>query len=975
MPRSDHLVWYRATTLAERLAAESPGVSREPATEDDLARFRLQSWQSQVPFDKEDFFAQRLALDQLTVDQLRSLLAEPLEALQARIPLPEWLPDMADALSQSCSPDLESLLADSLKNKPTTGFLAATTPFLVQALARLDAGIAALTANDAPLPFDVTTVKKILFAHLPEHLLALLHRTMALELNVARLSSELEGTTPEARFQSFLSRFSQPESVCSFWQEYPVLARQVYEQAQRWVNVSLEFLTRLCHDWEAIKATFAPGTEPGVLVGVKGGIADTHRGGQSVFIAKFSSGFRLVYKPKSLSVDEHFQQFLQWLNTRGAALPFPTLTVLKRESYGWVEHVNARECSTREEVQRFYRRQGGYLAVLYLLDATDFHAGNLIACGEFPFLIDLEALFHPHRSHTTDSDSADHLTRQALFHSVLRLGLLPERVWGNSENEGVDTSGLGTVDDQLTPHALPQWEELGTDTMHLVRKRKLIHADKNRPRLAGDGVNVLDYQDEILAGFTDIYNLLQAQRDELLAADGPLACFAENEVCVFLRSMRTYRRLLRESYHPDVLRNALDRDRLFDLLWVEVPDDPELSQVIQAERADLWRGDIPFFTTRPASRDLWISADEHIADFFAESSWAIVQRRIQQLSLADYERQAWLIRASLATLPMKEATGAAVVRSTSMSAASKQELIAAAETIGDRLAQLAIHGVDDASWMGLMAEPGRAWFIDALGFDLEAGLPGVALFLAYLGEVSGYKRYTHLAQAALKTMQRQIVQWGDEVTMIGAFDGWGGVIYGLTHLGVLWNRPDLIAEAEAVVTRLPALIAEDEILNVYGGAAGCIVGLRCLAHVSPSDAVKAAAIQCGDHLLAPGHEAKPETSFACGTTGIVWALQTLYDWVGLERFRPTQEAVTGEWEAEAERQAAAMLASCTEQGWQCRTPLAIESPGLLSGLAGIGYELLRQAEPERVPSVLMLQPPVMPAKTIAVRSHHGTTKN
>jgi type 2 lantibiotic biosynthesis protein LanM len=973
MPSPESLVWYRATTLAERLAAEISFDATASATEDDLTRYRLQSWKAQPPFDDGAYFAQRLTLDGLTETQLRSLLVEPLEAVQARFPEPPtWLSALVAALTQSCPTAFELLLSDHLKSNPTTGFLVAAAPFLAQALAGFEAGITALTANAACLPFDPTTIKKILFAHLPEPLLAMLNRALALELNIARLSGELAGATAEARFQSFITRLDQPDRLRSFLQDYPVLARLLLEQTQRWVNVSLEFLTRLCRDWEEIKAVFVPdGNDPGVLVAVKGGVADTHRGGQSVLIARFSSGFSVVYKPKSLGVDAHFQQLLQWMNARGADPAFPTLKVLKRATYGWVEHVTARECQTTEEVQRFYHRQGGYLALLYLLDATDFHAGNLIACGEFPFLIDLEALFHPHRSHTSDSDSADKLARRAISHSVLRLGLLPERVWGNSENDGIDTSGLGTVDDQLTPHALPQWEAAGTDTMHLVRKRKPIRADKNRPRLAGGGVNVLDYQDEILAGFADTYALLQAHRDALQASDGPLACFAEDEVCVFLRSMRTYRRLLRESFHPDVLRDALDRDRLFDLLWVEVKEDPDLLKVIQVERDDLLRGDIPLFTTRPASRDLWINADERLPDFFAERSLTVVQRRLRQLSRADYERQSWFIRASLATLPMKDVPEPTLPAPASTW--SREQLLAAAQLMGDRLEQLAIRGVDDASWLGLMQEPGRAWFIDALGFDLDAGLPGVALFLAHLGKLTGQEHYTALAQATLTTMQRQMAEWGDEVTMIGAFDGWGGVIYTLTHLGVLWQRPDLIADAEAVVDRLPELIAEDDEYDVYGGAAGCIAGLRCLAQAAPSDRVTAVAIQCGDHLLMKSSESKQGQGFARGTTGIAWALLMLHHWTGIERFRAAEDT-RSEWEAHIRTQAAAMRESYTLHGWRCRTPLAVETPGLLSGLAGIGYELLRLAEPELVPSVLALEPPVIDARTHTERSRHGATK-
>ena len=79
--------------------------------------------------------------------------------------------------------------------------------------------------------------------------------------------------------------------------------------------------------------------------------------------------------------------------------------------------------------------------------------------------------------------------------------------------------------------------------------------------------------------------------------------------------------------------------------------------------------------------------------------------------------------------------------------------------------------------------------------DLDGGLPGIALFLAYLGQVLKQERYTALSQAALTALQRQIEERGSSVGMIGGFDGWGGVIYVLTHLGVLWDRPDLIAQA------------------------------------------------------------------------------------------------------------------------------------------------------------------------------------
>ena len=49
------------------------------------------------------------------------------------------------------------------------------------------------------------------------------------------------------------------------------------------------------------------------------------------------------------------------------------------------------------------------------------------------------------------------------------------------------------------------------------------------------------------------------------------------------------------------------------------------------------------------------------------------------------------------------------------------------------------------------------------------------------------------------------------------------------------------------------------------------------------------------------------------------------------------------------------------EGVLCESPLAVESVGLMTGLAGIGYGFLRLADPQRVPSVLLLECPQVAA--------------
>jgi type 2 lantibiotic biosynthesis protein LanM len=754
---------------------------------------------------------------------------------------------------------------------------------------------------------------------------------------------------------------------------------------------------------------------------------------------------------------------LRWVTARGFAPAFRTLTILDRSTYGWAEFASADTCRTRDEVTRFYERIGGYLALLFVMNARDFHAANVIASGEHPQLIDLEALFHPHRSLPMDRDvaSADQIASRLVRNSVLRIGFLPERLWGNAEHDGVDISGLGAQDGQMTPYPVAAWEESGGDTMRLVRKRRTIKTDLNRPTLNGEAVDVIEHREAILRGFRSSYSILAAHRDVLLSPEGPLGRFGQDSVCVFLRSSRTYRRLLRESYHPDVLRDALDRDRLFDLLWVSVPDDAELVSVIQSEQADLWNGDIPRFTARPASRDLWGTRGQILSDFFPEPGLSAVQRILDQMGAAGCERQAWFVEASLASLSDAVSSSPSYRAAPSESTVDRDRLLAAAVAVGNRLEQLAVHGANDASWIGLELERRRVWSIARAGVDLDAGIPGIALFLAYLGAVTGSEAATTLARAALAAMRSVLKERSLSRIGVGGFEGLGGIIYVLSQLATLWSRPDLLDEGNELAMRLPQLIDKDEEFDISGGAAGCILALRSLRQCVPSDQLTAVAMQCGDHLLG---SVLSNRVLPVAASGIAYALGELHTWTGIERFqaialdildrertrfaetvaagqesashpdgeRPANDGVwmtvcrgtggvdhyrlcgalatidaararadmaaiaqlirnsgfgwnhslrSGDFGSlefltrgaillederlirEADRMASSILDDIEQRGWRCGTPLGVETPGLLSGLAGIGYGLLRTARPDVVPSVLVLEPPILWGRT------------
>jgi type 2 lantibiotic biosynthesis protein LanM len=939
--------------------------------------------------------------------------------------------------------------------------LDAIAPAIQNATGLVRQAAEALASSRPYVPFEPSAVVDTLAAPLGSELVIMMSRALILELNVARLEGALAGNTPGERFGSFIERLRDPDQAAKFFAEYPVLLAQLNRRLEDWAAFSCEFLEHLCDDWHTIRQL--AGRDPGLLEGIRAGAGDTHCEGRTVLIAAFANGVKMVYKPRSLAVDEHFQDLLAWLNDRGARPSFRFTRVANRGRYGWAEFIDTASCVSEAEVARFYERQGGYLAVLYALNATDVHYENLIAAGEYPVLIDLEALFHPRLEYSAGKlDPA----AAALAESVIRIGLLPMPMLASEGGVGVDFSGLSNPSGQF-PRAMPAWDRVATDEMQMVRRRPEITPGNNCPRLNGQDVRALDYAESVLAGFSSVYQLLLRNRQELSAV---LDRFASDDVRFIARPTQNYGTMLLESFHPDVLRDPADRLSLFERLREGGAHTSVLNRLVDAECKDLLRGDIPLFTTRPSSRHLWTSAGECVQDFFDSTAAEAVNCRINGFCQDDLDRQLWIVRASMATLapawspPRGQKTQASVHKTSGQDEPSQSELLNAACALGDKLERTALRAGKEVNWLGLTFAGEKQRRLAPLGLDVYDGLPGVALFLGSLGYITRNVRYVDLARAVAATLDRRAGLYRSEWSSVGGFSGWGGVIYTLSHLSVLLHDPALGATAEGLLELLPEHIRNDDALDMIGGAAGCAAALQSLQQVRPSVGVIDAAQACGDHLLrnslqigngigwiCPGATETPLTGFAHGNAGIAYGLLAASEltkdarfsdaaraaieyerghfseehsnWPDLRRGRTGVFATSwchgapgiglsrlcslrflddphlkaeidaalattvsdcfggahivchGDlgnadilqyaanilskplWGIHARRQAGQVLSAAKRGDWVLENPLGLETPGFMTGLAGIGYTLLRLAHPDEVPCVLALDVP------------------
>jgi type 2 lantibiotic biosynthesis protein LanM len=880
----NNLEWLKALTLDERKAHLSNlTVSQESPLGDDfdtnVADFRYKKLKSQHPFTDNFLYEQRLELDDLDDKQLYFLYGETLNSLAKRINnAPDFVQDLEDSLAASSDDEVRNWILAQHNTSGLQKFLLFSLPFISHGIRRLTDRLQNLSENENKFQLGADDINNLLLPLLLDQISHITFRVLTLELNVARMLEELQGDTSEERFANFIANISAPAKALEIFKEYPVMARQLVESVNKWVNTSFELLKRFHSDWELICKTFD--IEPSEsLQKILKASPDLHNKGQSVLILQFDSGKKIVYKPRTLRLDEHFAELINYLNDLGAEPRFKALKIIDKNDYGWNEFIDNKPCHSLEEVKNFYKRQGGYLALLYALIGIDFHFENIIACGEHPMLVDVEMLFQPVVKIDDERSQEIQLGGKEIENSVLKVGILPLRVWANDASEGVEVSGLAGGDEQVTRFNLPTWSQIGEEEMKIVYEKISIGDNKNRPKLLNHNIEVKDYLNDLLEGFETVYKLLLNNKTALSLPDGFLKKFLKDPVRILFRQSQTYNLIVRDSFHPDVMRDAIDRDILYDRLWAGVEHNSGLKKVIGAEKRDLLEGDIPIFYLPFDSKAVETSDGELINDLINESSLEAVAGRLERLGEDDLERQKWFIKSSFSSLHTAKETEKWVSYNFSpgKSDFNAGKFILEAEKIGDKIEKLALQNSDRAEWMELTLVSNKFWHVLPMGFDLYSGLSGVALFLAYLDFAGGKKKYASLLEKTIENINvktnfllqsaEELLEKNDAVPpskIIGAFDGLSGVIYLYTHLGILWKRDDLLKEAEYLSGIFKKHIKNDSYLDIISGASGCLLSLISLYNTTKSENVLDSAVACGNHLI----EKSIKTA-----DGITWNMQ------------------------------------------------------------------------------------------------------
>ncbi len=704
------------------------------------------------------------------------------------------------------------------------------------------------------------------------------------------------------------------------------------QQTAQAADGRLEARTRFAADRGAIIATLLGAADPGPVTAITPGLPGRPQEGHSASRLSFADGRAVIYRPRGVAAEQWFSGLLDWLNEQVPQAGLRAAAALPRYGYGWVELVHHQPAAEPAGVSRLYRRCGLLLALLYALDVAGLPGGSVVASGDCPVLVDLEAVLASRR---TTPDGPPEPAAAMLAASVHRTGLL----------QLIGAPGWLTASPGAAGLAAEQTAAAG-------------RADSHGP---GDPVS---RETAVLAGFRLGYGALMTRRDE------------------FTRLLRDARDL--DGHQPGLDRAAGKIARLSEV------DRRDQEWIISAELAagqppagypGVVAGPLTTIAAEPA-RLLAAAcglADQIVSQGVTGSPGASAGR-VNWLSFQAGEDGGWAVRPMRAGLgsgylgvalylaQLADLTG--IARYAEVARQALTAVPPLLESLGSRPELLAAIGCGAHSGLGgisyglarmatLLRDPQLSdWAITAAGLAAAAVAPatrpgwadGAAGCLAAMTAVfseTGSREASGLARA----IAGQLVGLIDE-TDGGCGPGATGPAAGFAYgpAGVGWavarfaagNEPGWLPAGRRAVERavgLAPLAPRDAGDGWCRGTAGILLASSCLA-----DERSLARLRAG--VLALAQRPVPRDLSLChGELGIAEALSVL-----------SLTSRAGAPPRLLRRRAGLVLDALARHDRYCGTPGGVSTPELLTGLAGIGYGLLRVGFLARVPAVLSLEP-------------------
>ncbi|MBL1223590.1 type 2 lanthipeptide synthetase LanM [Enterococcus sp. BWR-S5] len=813
-----------------------------------------------------------------------------------------------------------------------------------------------------------------------DELFFIARKTLAWDVHQVVEQWSSEGLTKEAEFEKYIMDYlGTKDSVYNFFSAYPVLAKLLACRLQFACDNFAAFIDSILASADQLSMQFSihgPFRIDRLIVG-KG---DSHQKGKTVIEFRVN-GRELMFKYKNLEIAHRFNQLLSFLETTIPTVDFYQINRIVETTYTIEEKVRYTPCISDEEVELFYSRYGQLLAVAYWLGATDLHMENVIACGSYPVLIDVETLIRP----KLFAENSCQTGQQALERdSVLTSGLVPHK---RSFRQTVAIDALSGQRQKL-PYKVRQLRQSSSSDICFELTDGYMEGAQNVPILNGAEVDYMAYREAIVAGFQSMNEALLKHKAAFLEQVSTL--FADVPVRVILRDTQSYGEYLMFAAHPECMSNYVERERVIGNLWrtEHVPEDLVLEE-IEAMTVN----DVPLFQINSSERTIIangrpiIVAEKSPLEAVRCRISAIDSKTVQQsmlllkegLELLHYELQSFPIKCTHESYP-----SAGIKRAVEIGDMVVEQLFRESGT--QRIFTLKVT-------LGAKQEP----IISYSDENLYDGLGGIYLFLLTLNHFVPKQAY----QSSLEQLEKQLFDGKST-------DASQGIVTGLGMRILLdFFAAELLQEKRYEERLLESLceLSEQNLSGKsdwLGGTASLYTLLSEIYKVYPYPIIKDLLVSHGKSFVL---EKMEDASFAHGYAGVLYALEKMDEVlqdnelekkIGQCRFMllssyANEEMHNLSWcrgaiglksvltigneEAETKRLRANILDDCICHGQagilsdeELLNSSLVTNPfirltsdedhlplDLFTGLSGIGYQLLRSIFNSKVRSILFLK--------------------
>jgi lantibiotic modifying enzyme len=350
------------------------------------------------------------------------------------------------------------------------------------------------------------------------------------------------------------------------------------------------------------------------IVDVSMTLADPHNSGKINLILNLSDGSQWVYKARTSRNELFFNDFINYIYSK-AGIETKAFAIHNFDGFSFCEYIQHKPCLSEHEVQEFYRRIGQQLFALWYFDASDINHENIIACGKFPCIIDLEIISPPkteikHRYPPAHSFAA----------SVLSTLLLPE--W-TVVREGVFTNMSGLSET--------------TESINYLYER---YSSRHMPYMNNMKCSCKHFLADIQRGFAEAFRIFQKE-DLVIREMAGLANFTNR---IIIHPTSFYRKVIEVLNLPENLTSAGRQKEIIRAFYADRQD-----QLYTNEEQCLLERDIPIYYARHKSADLYYK-DQTIPGYFMSTGQQQMALCRQKTTAENVAFQQRLIETSIRSL-------------------------------------------------------------------------------------------------------------------------------------------------------------------------------------------------------------------------------------------------------------------------------------------------------------------------------------